>query len=67
MLGNALHFRHKIKVFRGKKGLWALDEIGTWVLILAGLVIIILFIYSLRTGKLASALQNLFNTLRFGG
>ena len=57
---------HKTKVFRGKKGL-AFEEIGKWVLILAGLVIIVLFIYSLRTGKLASVLQNLFNTLRFGG
>jgi len=48
------------------KGL-AFEELGKWVLILAALVIIVIFIYSLRTGKLESALQNLFNLLRFGG
>jgi len=48
-----------------KKGLvWY--ELGKWVIILAGAVIIIMFISSLATGKLPSAIKNLIDALRFG-
>ncbi|MEM2956192.1 MAG: hypothetical protein QW041_01270 [Candidatus Pacearchaeota archaeon] len=50
---------------KNKKG-FEFAEIGKWIIGLAVLVILILFINSLATGRLAAALQNILDIFRFG-
>ena len=48
-----------------KKGqVWS--EFGKWIIGAAVLVIALLFIYSISTGRLADAIQHLQDLLRFG-
>ena len=52
-------------MIKNKKGL-EFSEFGKWVLVIAGAVIVLLFIRALWTGKLSSALQSITDLLRFG-